>query len=266
VKVETSDRVRHLLLRAEEGDLLPEALVRALTEHKVVVGWLRGTGILTDVELKADSADLAGHGAQRHVAGPVQILFLEGAVRVANGDVGLGLRAVFSQETEHGVETLAGELASARIVGLEVLVTAMDDLAALRPLDPHANAPSTSTTSAPWVQPSVAARGGSPGWSDAVAASASPPKDKTARAGQPVPVRPARPVVQDDDDGPSPKAGDMVEHFAFGTCEVLKSDGDRLHLRVGKDERIREIALEMLRVTVLSTDGESHRYRLDRKM
>jgi hypothetical protein len=35
---------------------------------------------------------------------------------------------------------------------------------------------------------------------------------------------------------------------------------------VGKDGRIREIALEMLRVTLLTSDGETQRYRLDRKM
>ena len=40
---------------------------------------------------------------------------------------------------------------------------------------------------------------------------------------------------------------------------MLRSDGDRLHLRVGKDGRIREIALEMLRVTRLDDDEEGKR-------
>jgi hypothetical protein len=62
-----------------------------------------------------------------------------------------------------------------------------------------------------------------------------------------------------------PQAGDLAEHFAFGACEVLKSDGDRLHVRM-KDGRIREIALEMLKVTALPPDGETQRYRLSRKM
>jgi hypothetical protein len=70
-----------------------------------------------------------------------------------------------------------------------------------------------------------------------------------------------------DLDTPSPEAGDFVEHFAFGPCEVLKSDGDRLHLRVRKDGRIREIALEMLRVSRLP-DGEDpkRRFKLERRM
>ncbi|MGH7284345.1 MAG: hypothetical protein ACRELY_22690, partial [Polyangiaceae bacterium] len=64
-----------------------------------------------------------------------------------------------------------------------------------------------------------------------------------------------------------PEAGDIVEHFAFGRCEVLKSDGDRLHLKVGKDGRIREIALEMLRVSPLDSNEEGRkRFKLDRKL
>jgi hypothetical protein len=49
---------------------------------------------------------------------------------------------------------------------------------------------------------------------------------------------------------------------------VLKSDGgDRLHLKVGKDGRIREIALEMLKVTPLeSADPTRRRFKLDRRI
>ncbi len=56
-------------------------------------------------------------------------------------------------------------------------------------------------------------------------------------------------------DSPVPNAGDVVEHFAFGRCDVVKSDGDRLHLRMHKDGRIKEIALDMLRVTPLDEDA-----------
>jgi hypothetical protein len=46
---------------------------------------------------------------------------------------------------------------------------------------------------------------------------------------------------------------------------VLKSDGDRLHLRT-KDQRVKEIALEMLRVTPLPEEDGHRRYRLDRRL
>jgi hypothetical protein len=70
-----------------------------------------------------------------------------------------------------------------------------------------------------------------------------------------------------DVETPIPEPGDAVEHFAFGRADVVKSDGDRLHLRVHKDNRIREIALEMLRVTRLpdSEEGRRH-FKLERRM
>ena len=52
-----------------------------------------------------------------------------------------------------------------------------------------------------------------------------------------------------------------------GRADVVKSDGDRLHLRVYKDGRIREIALEMLRVSRLpDADDGKRRYKLERRL
>ena len=305
MKVETSERARHLVVRAEAGDVLPDALVRVLREHRVAAGWLRGSGVLSEIELRAYGAEIVGHGVGRRVAGPAQALVLDGTLGVADGDVALALRGVFARETDQGVETIAGEITSARVVALEAVVTILDDVAMPRGLDPDAGiwlmteptalepraaaagrdegAPDTPRNPAPFEKNAYASspprapegrppspRAPSPAWSEAIAASAvSGGKDRGTPGGvrpmhQPIPIRPASGT--DLDDGPFPEAGDMVEHFAFGTCEVLKSDGDRLHLKVGKDGRIREIALEMLRVTLLTSDGETQRYRLDRKM
>jgi hypothetical protein len=80
-----------------------------------------------------------------------------------------------------------------------------------------------------------------------------------------IPRRPARPGP--DLDSPFPEPGDVVDHFAFGACDVLRSDGDRLHLRVRKDGRIREIALEMLRVSPLPLgDDGRRRFKLERRI
>jgi hypothetical protein len=83
-----------------------------------------------------------------------------------------------------------------------------------------------------------------------------------------MPARPAKPVVDYEAEHIYPDAGDVVEHFAFGRCEVVKSDGDRLHLRLGKDGRVKEIALEMLKVTPLPpVEGASGKhYKLDRRL
>jgi hypothetical protein len=61
------------------------------------------------------------------------------------------------------------------------------------------------------------------------------------------------------------ETGDLVDHFAFGRCEVLKSDGDRLHIRLPKDGRAKELALEMLRVTPQAAVDGKRLFRLDRR-
>ncbi|HEX3344411.1 MAG TPA: hypothetical protein VHS09_07545, partial [Polyangiaceae bacterium] len=82
----------------------------------------------------------------------------------------------------------------------------------------------------------------------------------------PMPQRPQRPATMGDD-APVPEPGDSVDHFAFGRADVVKSDGDRLHLKVHKDGRIREIALEMLRVSRLEDgEGGKRRFKLERRM
>lgn len=81
-------------------------------------------------------------------------------------------------------------------------------------------------------------------------------------------MKPFKPVKAEEEEQAVPEPGDLVEHFAFGRCEVVKTDGDRLHVRLGKDGRIKEIALEMLKVTPLAgLEGASGKhYRLDRRM
>lgn len=287
MKSETSEKVRHIVLRADVGDVLPDALVRALREKRVAGGWLRGSGVLSEIELRAYGSDIGGHGVSRRIAGPAQVLMLDGSVGVADGDVSLGLRGVFARETDRGLETVAGEITAARVVALEVFVVALEDVVMPRGLDPDAGVwllsdPTgavtlgTATPDTPRTVPSYdratpaapTSRTPSPAWSEAITASALAPKERQGHPVKPlhaIPIRPGR-SQEGNEDGLFPEPGDYVEHFAFGTCEVLKSDGDRLHLKVGKDGRIREIALEMLRVTLLTSDGDKQRYRLDRKL
>jgi len=280
--VHPSTASRHLLLRASAGEVLPEALIERLSAEAVACGWLHASGVLHDVELRAFDAELGTLGRARRIAGPVQVLSLESSIALSDGEPHVTLRALLARETDRGLETLAGEITSAKTVALEVFVTALDDVALGRALDPAAGvwllgvgassgAPRAATSHA---APAAAAP---PAWSSALAASDRPapeparkppaPTSSPSLPGSTMPL-PQRPVRKELDlDAPMPEAGDMVEHFAFGAGEVVKSDGDRLHLRVGKEGRIREIALEMLRVSRLDDTAEGkRRFRLERRM
>jgi predicted DNA-binding protein with PD1-like motif len=292
VRVHRSEQSRHVIFRVSAGELLPSSLTARLIEERVASGWLRASGLLADVELRAFDAQLGALGAVRHIAGPVHLLSLESSIGLVHGEPGFSLRAVLARETDHGLETLAGEIVRARTVALEVLVTAFDDLTLERTLDETAgiwliDSASTAVVSAPAAvapAPAVAAarsvssippRGAaSPPatatWSNALEASAHGEREAAVpRAGasnMQMPQRIVHPPPADVDGGPVPEPGDVVDHFAFGRCDVVKSDGDRLHLRVHKDGRIREIALEMLRVTPIAADGSGRQFKLERRI
>ena len=273
--VHPSAASRHLLLRASAGEVLPGALVERLSAEAVACGWLRASGVLTDVELQAFDSELGGLGRPRRIAGPVHVLSLEGGIALSGGEPSFSMRAVLARETDRGLETVAGEIVSARTVALEVFVTALDDVALGRALDPAAGVwlVGDAGSQAPARAPSA------PAWSGALHASErtepepyrpKPPPPASSPSlpgggGAAMPQRPARPPI--DLDSPSPEAGDLVDHFAFGPAEVLKSDGDRLHLRVPGSGRVREIALEMLRVSRLEDTPEGKRhFRLERRI
>jgi predicted DNA-binding protein with PD1-like motif len=277
IGVHRSDQSRHLVLRLSAGETIPRAIAAVLEDEHVTCGWLRGSGVLVDVELRAFDAELSTLGSVRRIAGPVHVVALEGSIGLSNGLPSLSLHAVVARDTDRGLETLAGEIASARTVGLEVFVTALDDVAVEGSQDAAAGvwligAPSGAAPARP--APAAGGRPPSPGgWPAAVTAS-----ERSDREARPRPalgpsvqptlaVPPRRPRPEPEADAPTPEPGDVVDHFAFGGCDVVKSDGDRLHLRLHKDGRIREIALAMLRVLRLpDTDDGKRRFRLERRM
>jgi predicted DNA-binding protein with PD1-like motif len=277
VRVHRSEQTRHLVLHVGGGESLLPVLAARLNDEQVASGWLRGSGLLADVELRAFDARLGRLGAIRRIAGPVHALSLESSIGLVDGAPAFSLRAVLAREGDAGLETLAGEIVGARAMAVEALVTALDDLTLGRSADDTGIAlldasdrgaepavvatvvsPSRSVSSIPPARSPAASPGG---WSNALEASTQTERDASAQAragavGAPMPQRPARPG-KIEVDAPVPEPGDVVDHFAFGRCDVIKSDGDRLHLRVHKDGRIREIALEMLRVTRLDDPAEA---------
>jgi hypothetical protein len=100
------------------------------------------------------------------------------------------------------------------------------------------------------VQPATLENAGATPWAKAAAVSAS------------VAVRDAVPEVEEI----SPEAGDLVDHFAFGLCEVVTSDGDRLKIRDAKQPgRIREVSMTMLNVLQPTESDGKRLFRLARR-
>ena len=288
---------RHLLLRMGEPARLPSAMLTVLRDEVVLAGWMRASGVLSEVQIRVGTAPA------RTIAGPVQVVMLEGSVGLSNGDVSCGLRVVIAHETDDGViETVAGDLLEARVNAMEIHVTAFDEVIATRQLDASgvwlldatsASVPAAATppprpvaTTAPATPPQVMSFSAAVRASEALppplpaapAAPPAPPPPAPPPIARPsptfsmgsnaMPTRIAKPVLPEEEDQAVPEPGDIVEHFAFGRCEVVKTDGDRLHLRLPKDQRIKEIALEMLRVELIPpVEGEtSKHYKLARKL
>ena len=73
-------------------------------------------------------------------------------------------------------------------------------------------------------------------------------------------------TIRPQDEPPLPEAGDLVQHFAFGLCEVLMAADERLKIRDLKGPgRIREIRLEMLIVHGPTEKDGKKLFRLERK-
>jgi len=275
--MQTSQSQHAVFFRLSSGDTLPDALVARLREAGIATGTLRAHGVLEHVELRTFQPQTRAFGSARSIAGAVHAITIDGTIGLSEGAPHVVLRAVLSRETDAGVETLSGVVASARVVALEVIATSALDLALPLAHDARAgiamlaDAPgSPSPQAAPpreeSPRPAPAAPSG--GWADAVATSNAQPPLKPLGS-QNLPAKPpARPAISYEGDQLFPEPGDMVQHFAFGNCEVLRSDGDRLHLKVGKDGRMREIALEMLKVTLLDEDPNARprHFKLDRKL
>ncbi len=250
-------RVRHLVIRLDRGDELPEALLRALDEAEVKAGWITGTGALEAIELALlDQPARRLHRARR-IEGPSELVALAGSVAVEEGASSLRLSATVARETELGLELAAGQLVWARSYSVELSVTAFDDPALARVPDERTGLAALHATG-PGATERAAAGGAMP----------RPPPTEPARPGpaEGGPPMPVRPVRHHDEPEAYPEPGDRVNHFHFGDCTVIDSDGDRIRLRQERDGRVREVALTMLRIEPPTLDESGKRFfRLSRK-
>jgi hypothetical protein len=218
------------ILNVAEGADLVEAL-RASQAR-----WLSGVGTVQGVELR-----VAGEAADpiRALRGRLTLVSLMGP-----GDGPWGV--VLSRATDSGLELLGGELVRATSLG--VTLSVQDALAATATTG--ARAAATAAAPAPVAVEDSPTRAAATGWAAVANASA----------------RALRAASLDVDDQQMPEPGDLVRHFAFGLCEVIMSDHDRLKIRdLEGPGRIREIRTDKLSVRGPTDEDGKRLFQLERK-
>jgi hypothetical protein len=74
------------------------------------------------------------------------------------------------------------------------------------------------------------------------------------------------PAEDEEESEEFPEAGDLVQHFAFGLCDVLMARGDSLKIRDAHGSgRIREVRIDMLKVMPPRDKDGKRLFKLVRK-
>jgi hypothetical protein len=197
------------------GGELIEGLDSAFGKHR---GWIQATGFVDDIELRVGSD---GAEVRRTFRGRF-------ALAAFGGPLGGPYGATLSRAVGEQVEVLAGVLVRARSGGVAALCVWAGD----------APARALAETS-PGDEPEPLAAP-APGFAKRPLVSAFAAK---------VGVTQAAPDDAEDDEELLPERGDLVEHFAFGLCEVVMVTGERLVLRDLRGGRTREIESGRLSIT-----------------
>jgi len=220
------------LVTVADGENLLDALAEACGKAD---GWLAAVGHVDSVELR-----VAGEGAdvRKQLRGRLTLAQL-------GGPFGGPYFATLSRHTSSGSELVAGQLLAARSAG--VTATLWTAQGSVRELVDAAPARSEAAAEAP--KAAATAAPAASGWAAAAHAAAA---DLVEEEAEEEPGRPER--------------GDLVRHFAFGLCEVLQDTGDRLKLRdLNGPGRIREIAVDMLEISVAPVYNGKRVFKLSRK-
>jgi hypothetical protein len=223
-------------------------LLLAIRERAPGAQWIDAVG--TVAEPAIDVATSTGERATKALGGVWDLVSLRGLLGPGEP---AELYALVSREGPLGQELVGGVLRSARVVrvALRASLANVSRDASPRAVDAPVTPVDAFRATLPTASPSN--RGASP---------SQPGTMPTPPGGAPLPRRPPRP-----DDGPEsyPEEGDTVDHFAFGRCTVVFSDGERIRLQQERDGRIREVALSMLRIGAPVLDAGRRHWVLARK-
>ena len=265
------------LLTVNAGD----DLVRVLTTLEGE-GWVQGSGHVEGVELKVpgEVTDVT-----RSLRGRLVLVSLQGPLAGPH-------TVTLSRATDVGLELIGGVLVRARAHGVTLALSTASPPAAPREPGPRREVVAVSSSSARSPREAPAPRDPSPASSSPAAATSTSASTSSSDSASgvasastspprsPDPSRPMSPPrswaevaaaseeAASDESEENPNRGDLVDHFSFGLCEVIKADGDRVHLRDVKGPgRIREVVTSALKVMPPTTRSDGKRvFRLQRKV
>jgi predicted DNA-binding protein with PD1-like motif len=251
-------RTRNLIVRLDRGEELAQVLQRTLDQAEARAAWITGVGSVEAAELAVFDQTRRDNRTRR-VDTPCEVVSLTGNISLLEGTSFLRLSATLARETDAGLQVLAGQLLWARAFALELHVVAFDDVSLARLPDDRTGLALLGMRGGPALDPSASlARGPD------VTPRPSPVQQPGIVDSPPVMARPMRHQAEQHE--AYPETGDRVNHFHFGVCVVIGSDGDKIRLRQERDGRVREVALTMLRIDAPTTGDDGTRlFELRRK-
>ncbi|HVJ17071.1 MAG TPA: hypothetical protein VM686_16635 [Polyangiaceae bacterium] len=214
------------VLKLPDGRGLVDMLAEAAGD---VRGWVQASGVVEEVELR-----VAGEGAdhRRTLRGRFALVSL-------SGPTGGPYTVQLAWAARGGFELAAGELVSARTAGVRGL---------LIPAQILGEEPDFEDAAPPALEAAKASSAPASSWAAQAAAVASAHAEP------------------EDEEPETPDRGDLVHHFAFGWCEVIMVNGERLKLRDLKGPgRIREIIIDVLDVAGPSEKDGKRAFKLTRR-
>jgi hypothetical protein len=203
--------------------------------------WLQASGHVEGVELRlpGEATDVT-----RLLRGRLVLVSLQ-------GPSGGPFTAALARHSDAGIELLGGVLTRARSQGVSLFIQPAS--AAAAPPREAAARRETVVVAPPSSTPGPATQ--------AAPVPESPPPTRSWAE-----VAAASDAAEEEEGDLLPERGDLVDHFAFGLCEVVKANGDRLHLRdVRGAGRIREVVVSALRVMPPHRVNDKRCFRLQRR-
>jgi hypothetical protein len=206
-------------------------------------GWLQAHGMIEGVELAIPAQTnpvrrvLEGRALMVSCIGPARGPFSVVLARAAEG-----------RRDPGAPETYSGWLVRGRALEVTAVVTPVPAMLPAQALpEPHVI---RRVPASPVDAEEVAAKSR---WAAAAQASAAAAEAET-------------PVLEDEEEDSFPVAGDRVQHFAFGLCDVLMSDGESLKIRdVREHGRIREIRADVLLISKPALKDGKRVFKLTRR-